>query len=160
MFEWGNVSTHGLLFQLASTKNIPFKHVGLVQNGQLVLVIERHWIGVEQSLTHWSLIWPYNYTSSVNKHICICSVLLGISRKATINELKFYLTGIKYCWVPAFKSGSDDTSSVEKNEDKSWYINERKRNQRKGNCRIEASESNESKNLSRISESCQKSQSR
>jgi hypothetical protein len=31
------VSTHGLLFQLASTKNIPIKHVGLVQNGQFVL---------------------------------------------------------------------------------------------------------------------------
>ena len=42
IFEWGNVSTHGLLFQLASTKNIPIKHVGLVQNGQLVPVIERH----------------------------------------------------------------------------------------------------------------------
>ena len=42
IFEWGNVSTHRLLFQLASTKNIPIKHVGLVQNGQLVLVIESH----------------------------------------------------------------------------------------------------------------------
>jgi hypothetical protein len=43
LFEWGNVSTHGLLFQLASTKNIPIKLVGLVQNGQLVHVIACHY---------------------------------------------------------------------------------------------------------------------
>ena len=31
--EWGDMSVQGLLFQWASTMQIPTKHVGLVQSG-------------------------------------------------------------------------------------------------------------------------------
>ena len=65
VFEWIDMSIHGLLFQWASPIKNQTKHVGLVNFIVLVMILLKNlWVGVQQqSLTHY-YVFGFSMTTS------------------------------------------------------------------------------------------------